>query len=92
MAAPFIAIDPARQSATQGIAVNISSGLQQVVVRVDQNGLESASEKLVLAVVAAIVALSVDPVQMAPASRQIGFRDLDYHVVMIRHQAIGRDS
>ena len=66
--APFIGIDFIRQSHSHRIAVNISNRLQQVAVRIDKNGLVASSEKLAVALMATIVSLSVNAVQVAHAS------------------------
>ena len=66
--APFIDIDFIRQSRTHGIAVDISNRLQQLTVRIDKNGLVASSEKLAVALVATIVSLGVNTVQVAHAS------------------------
>jgi hypothetical protein len=59
VAAPFIRINLVHQSGTQGIPVNISNRLQQIAVRVDENGLVAPSKKLTITIMAAVVSLSV---------------------------------
>ena len=62
VAAPFIGINVFHQSGAQGIPVDISNRLQQVAVRIDEDGVAAPSEKLTAAVVAAVVSPGVYPV------------------------------
>ena len=72
--------------------MDIANQLKKVAVAIDQNGFVAAAENLTIQMMSAIEALRIYAVYVSHGARNIGFRCMNKHVVMVGHQAVGGNS
>lgn len=86
--APFPSIWGSNYFCPYGVEEHIPAELEEVVVLIDDDRLESALENMASFLVSPVILLGVDAVEMLHATGKVAFRGFNDQVVMIVHQAI----
>jgi hypothetical protein len=70
------------------ILEHVLDGVDVLLLRLDQHGVEAAPEDVVSAAVPLVECPCVGAVEVAHAARQVRLRGLDHQVVVVSHQAL----
>lgn len=70
------------------IVEHVLDGVDVLLLRLDQDGVEAAPEDVVPAAVALVERPCIAAVEVAHAARQVRLRSFDHQVVVVSHQAL----
>ncbi len=88
VAAPGPVTRRSHHTRTNRIEVNVTADLQQILVSIDENALETPLKKVPGLVVPPIVGLGIDAVDLAHQLREVGATRLENEVIVVVHQAV----
>jgi len=71
--------------------MNISDERKEIAICVNQQGFVSSSEQGAIVAMQPVEPLGIDAINMAHTTRKVAARGLNQQVIMIGHQAVGRN-